>query len=60
VSDKSKKGNWTVKIRAEVDKEVTCENCTEEEARNDPWEHAVDEIEIMQSSWEVKSVNPTD
>lgn len=53
---KSKVGSWIVRMKCEVTKEVTCDNCTEEEARNDPWEHATDEHEIDQVDWEVESV----
>lgn len=53
---KKPKGSWTVRMRCTVTKDVICENCTEEEARTDPFEHAVDEMEIDQRDYEVTDV----
>ena len=53
---KQQKQQWSVRLRCVVNKEVTCEGCTEEEARTNPWRYAVDEQEIDQSDWEVTSV----
>lgn len=50
------KKQWEVTVRREVTKIVTCEDCTEEQARRDPFEHAVDEHEVDQIDWEVKNV----
>jgi hypothetical protein len=47
-------------IECKVTKEVVCEGCTVEQARNDPWEYAVDEREIDQIDWEVKSAKGED
>lgn len=49
---------FTVRCRCTVTKLVTCEDCTEEEARTDPFEHAVDEVEADQEDYEVLSVEP--
>ena len=49
-------GKWTVMMRCEIEKAVTCENCTEEQARFNPFDHAVDEQETQQHSWKVLSV----
>jgi hypothetical protein len=49
-----------VTMRCTVTKEVVCENCTEEEARNAPWDHAVDERELGQEDWEVRSIRVGD
>jgi hypothetical protein len=54
--NKPHKGNWVVRMRCTVTKLVTCEDCTEEEARNNPFDHAVDEMEIDQVDWDVQSV----
>lgn len=52
-----KKRSWIVRLRCVVVKEITCEDCTEDQARDDPWEHVDgDELEIEQVDWEVKSV----
>lgn len=50
------KKTWIVTIECVVDKEVVCENCTEDQARDNPWDYAIDEREVSQSDWTVKSV----
>jgi hypothetical protein len=55
MAKKSKK-NWKVRIECVVEKEIYCDNCTEEEAYKNPWAYATDEIEVNQSNWEVKFV----
>lgn len=50
------KKSWTVRLRCVVMKEVTCEDCTEQQARMDPFSHATDEIETEQVDWDVRSV----
>jgi hypothetical protein len=45
-------------MECKVTKEVYCVNCTEEQAKSDPFEHAVDEIEIDQIDYDVLSVKP--
>ena len=51
---------WIVKMKCIVRKAVTVEGCTEEQARNSPFEFAVDEQETDMSDWEVLSVEPND
>ena len=53
---KKKKGNWVVKARCVVDKEVYCENCTKEEAEENPFLYSLEELEIQMVDWEVDSV----
>lgn len=55
-----KSGNWIVKMRCSVEKEVVLANCTEEEARTNPWDYAVEERELGQNDWEVTSVEPNE
>jgi len=43
-------------MKCEVTKDVYCENCTEEEARNNPFEHSTEEVEVDQCDYEVRSV----
>ncbi len=50
------KGNFTVRITATVTKELYCIDCTEEEARSDPWNHCESERELSQSDYEVLEV----
>ncbi len=51
------KGSWVVRMEVTKTIDVVCENCTEDEARENPWEHVVgDELEIEQRDWEVTSV----
>jgi len=48
-------------LKCVVIKEVYCDDCTEEEARNNPWEHVEgDEMEIEQTDWEVQQVEPNE
>ena len=49
--------SWIVKVKCEVVKQVICEDCTEEEAWDDPFEHATDEMEIDQIDWETIDVH---
>ena len=45
-----------VYMTCKVRKQVTCECETEEQAYEEPWEFATDEIEIDQVDWEVDEV----
>lgn len=56
--DEAKKGSWIVTMRCVVVKEVVVEDCTEEQAKADPWGYAVDENETHQEDWEVRRVEP--
>lgn len=49
----SKKGNWTVKVKCVVEKELYCQDCTEEEAKSDPFGRSCMETETDQSDWEI-------
>lgn len=49
---------WVVRVRATVTKDVFCENCTDAEARRDPYNHAENEEEVEQYSYEVIGVKP--
>lgn len=57
---KGEKGEWIVRMKCEVTKEVVCENCTEQEAREEPWEHAISEEELTQIDWKVTQVERND
>ncbi len=50
------KSTYTVRMERTVITLVTCEDCTEEEARSNPWDHATGEQDIDQVDWEVLSV----
>lgn len=52
-----KKSNWIVRLKCEVIKEVYADDCTEEQATQNPLEHATGETEIDQRDWEVVSVH---
>lgn len=56
----TKTRDWIVRMKCEVVKDVMVTGCTEEEARNDPWQYAADEVEIEQPNWEVQSVKPNE
>lgn len=55
-----KNGSWVVRLTAKVEKEVVVVNCTEDEAWQNPFDHAVDEQEISQIDWQVNSVSPNE
>lgn len=55
---RAKKGSWIVRVKAEVIKEIVCEDCTEEQARDDPYEHMVDETETDTIHIRIESVRP--
>lgn len=55
------KGNWIVRLRCTVDKVIECVDCTEEQAAENPWDHAAggeDEVQMM--DWEVTKVEPNE
>lgn len=52
----SDKRNWIVRAECVILKDIYVEDCTEEEARNDPFKYSVDEAEVDQIDWTVKSV----
>lgn len=43
-------------MRCTVVKEIIIEDCTETQARQNPWDFAADEKEVEQTDWEVTSV----
>ena len=47
-----------LRVRCTVEKNVTCEGCTVEEAEADPWQYSVDEHDDGMSDWEVLSAEP--
>lgn len=49
-------GNWSVRMRCVVIKDVHCSHCTKSQAEMTPWNYADDEIEIEQVDWEVVDV----
>ena len=53
---KDERGNWIVRIRCVVLKDVYCDDCTRQEALSRPYDHASDEFETDQEDWEVVSV----
>ena len=57
---RSKKASWIVMMTCTVRKEVICDNCTEEQATNDPWGFSIGEREVEQPDWSVDSVEPND
>lgn len=55
-----KTGSWIVTMTCTVVKEVVCDDCTEAQARDDPFEHAVDETEMYQEEYHVTRVKSND
>lgn len=52
--------SWIVTMKCVVRKEVICDDCTEDDARNNPWDFAGNEMETDQEDWEVLSVKPNE
>jgi hypothetical protein len=57
---KPKKQSWIVRMRATIEKEVITSDCTEDQARNDPFMYAQSETELSQDDYKVLSVEPND
>ena len=55
---KQAKQSWVFKVECLVTKSVVLENCTEEEARNNPWSFAVEETETGMIDWEFINLEP--
>ncbi len=53
---KQEKKDWIVKMECVVRKTVVVENCTEEQARTNPWDYAEDEYESETVDWQVISI----
>lgn len=56
----SSQKSWVVKVECTVNREVICENCTESEARENPFDYAISERDIDMPDWDVKSVKPNE
>lgn len=52
--------SWIVTMVCTVRKQVICEDCTEEQAVEAPFDFAEDEVELEQIDWEVLEVKPND
>lgn len=55
---KQKITSWVVKVECTVIKELVCEGCSEEQARNDPFHYSIEERELETPDWDVKSTEP--
>lgn len=55
---KKETGSWIVTMRCTVTKEVVVDNCTREQAEEQPWDFAIDENETGQIDWDVENVEP--
>jgi hypothetical protein len=53
---KGKAMQYEVQVRCVIERTVICENCTEEQARENPFEFAVEESYGEVVDYEVKSV----
>ncbi len=56
----SEKKNWTVTMRCVVDKIVDLDGCTEQEARDRPWDFAVNEYETDMQDWEITHIEESE
>lgn len=57
---KNKKQSWIVRLKCVVIKEVVTTDCTEEQAYEEPFSHAISEQEIEMRDWEVEKVEPNE
>ena len=60
MSKRESKGSWIVTLRAVVTYSVVCDDCTEDDARNEPFSHAVEEHVEDLRDWEVERVEAND
>jgi hypothetical protein len=51
------KHDWEILTECKVYKVVKLVNCTETEARNNPWDYAEYEEEIGQINWTIKTMD---
>jgi hypothetical protein len=56
----SKRKSWIVTAKITVIKELVCEDCTEEQARADPFRHSVSEEEKEMPDYVVLRVEPNE
>lgn len=55
------RGEWVVRLEVTRVIEICCEDCTEDEASNNPFTHQVGgETDVDQRDWEVESVEPNE
>lgn len=54
----AKPASYIVTMECTVRKSVVVENCTEEQAEEDPFNYAVEEVETEQIDWKVLKVEP--
>lgn len=52
--------NWIVRVKCEVTKEVICFDCTQEQAKKNPFQYAEEERETGQQNWKVTSIEPNE
>lgn len=57
---KSEPTSWVVIAKCVITREIVCDDCTQQEAENDPFSFASDERELDQEDWEVMSVEPNE
>ena len=57
-----RKGSWVVTIKVIRTEQIVCDNCTQQEAQNDPWTHhdGVNPIDQEMTDWDVQSVHEND
>jgi hypothetical protein len=51
---------FIVRMECQVTKILTCEGCTEEQARANPYDYAIDEREVDQVEYKVIDVEETE
>jgi hypothetical protein len=50
--------SFVLTVRCVVERQIVCEDCTEAEARDDPWSHATDERDMSMPDWKVMDIRP--
>lgn len=52
------KGSWIVRVKVVSIRELVCDDCTEEQARDNPYDHAVSDDEVHQEDWQIQDIKP--
>jgi hypothetical protein len=60
MAKRKEKRGWIVRVRCECTKDLFLEDCTEEQAKADPWTYVVDETELDCDYGDFYDLRPND
>lgn len=60
MAKREKTKSWIIRMTVTKEVEIVTDECTEQEARENPYRHAVDETEIQVIDWDVEEVEAND